>query len=243
MCGILNKLFLNMPRAKSQDVASHRRHDDGRVVRSAGSSNSAGSALGICSGRCDGGDPGNPFMLNYPSETDLYKCKICYTYYTNLSGHPAIKKHLISHGCNLSYRCGKCDKTFNNIRSISGHYSRCNNGPVMTSPNHDFRCANCLREFNTYPGLRLHMKKAHPVAFVQMDIEAIASNGSVRDRWVDEDIRLLAFTEANLPSNTRFINQALMGIFPCRSLVAIKGQRRKHEYKELVTSYKIDSEM
>ena len=168
---------------------------------------------------------------------DVYKCTTCSA---NLVGHPAIRKHLVSHGRKLAYLCGKCGKVFDGIRAVSGHYSRCSGRPVVTSPCHDpnsFRCVSCQREFKTYPGLRLHLKKAHPVAFLKSDIDAMEVGGTTNDRWIDEDIRLLALAEANLPSHVRFINQALARAFPGRTLESIKYKRRKQEYKELVISY------
>ena len=69
------------------------------------------------------------------------------------------------------------------------------------------------------------------------DIDAMEVGGKTNDRWIDEDIRLLALAEANLPSNVRFINQALVRAFPGRKLDSIKYKRRKQEYKELVISY------
>ena len=58
-------------------------------------------------------------------------------------------------------------------------------------------------------------------------------------QWTDEEIRILASAEANLPPNIRFVNQALIKYFPDRSLESIKGVRNKNpKYKEILSSLK-----
>ena len=44
----------------------------------------------------------------------------------------------------------------------------------------------------------------------------------------------MARAEANLPATTRFMNQALLNVLPYRTLEAIKGARKKPEYKSRV---------
>lgn len=56
--------------------------------------------------------------------------------------------------------------------------------------------------------------------------------------WNDEEIALLARQEARLTiEGTRFINQALVPLFPSRTLESIKGQRKYQKYKDLVIQF------
>lgn len=60
-----------------------------------------------------------------------------------------------------------------------------------------------------------------------------------KSRWTQEEVALLARKEAELASrNTppRFMNQELLRFFPQRTLEAIKGRRKREDYKTLVTT-------
>ena len=53
-----------------------------------------------------------------------------------------------------------------------------------------------------------------------------------RAPWTDEEQSLLARQEARLIlEGTKYINQALIPLFPRRTLESIKGQRRKQKYR------------
>jgi len=97
-----------------------------------------------------------------------------------------------------------------------------------------FVCSICLRSFTTRTGLGLHRKRSHPIEYNQ-EIEI----ARVRPRWSEEEIRLLAVEEAYAPSNTKAMNAYLSSRFEYnRSLEAIKGIRRRRDYRELVASYR-----
>lgn len=60
-------------------------------------------------------------------------------------------------------------------------------------------------------------------------------NEHLRPTWSSEEGALLARQEARLTVNgTRFLNQALVPLFPDRTLESIKGQRRYKKHKGLV---------
>lgn len=57
----------------------------------------------------------------------------------------------------------------------------------------------------------------------------------MKARWNEEETRLLARQEAELvKGGTRFINQALVEVFPERTLESIKGKRKQPAYRKLV---------
>lgn len=61
-----------------------------------------------------------------------------------------------------------------------------------------------------------------------------------KTRWTQEEVTLLARKEAELTSQhtpPRFMNQELLSHFPQRTLEALKGRRRRADYKSLVATY------
>lgn len=91
-------------------------------------------------------------------------------------------------------------------------------------------CATCNRSFDTARGLGVHIKKKHPAqANDAIDVERS------KRRWNDEELRLMADYEADATlSNVMHMNQHLLTLLPERTLEAIKGQRRKADYRQLV---------
>lgn len=107
--------------------------------------------------------------------------------------------------------------------------------PVREAPQSrvvSFRCdfPGCDREFGTKTGRGVHMRRAHPNW-----TDDLARVAPVKARWTDEEVSLLAQREAELSSRgVRFMNQELLGFLPGRSLEAIKGTRRRADYRAMV---------
>ena len=95
------------------------------------------------------------------------------------------------------------------------------------------RCVICDRSFGTKQGLGVHMAAKHREV---TDQATKADHNSRRlVRWTPAELLDLAEKEALLmKKGTRFMNEALFPLCLGRSLEAIKGQRRKTAYKELV---------
>lgn len=77
------------------------------------------------------------------------------------------------------------------------------------------------------------MRRAHPEAMDGLQAKEVR-----KARWSTEELAIMARHEAGLAGRVRFMNEALVRLMPGRSLEAIKGQRRKREYTELVERYK-----
>lgn len=109
------------------------------------------------------------------------------------------------------------------------------NVDIVNVGRHDgFVCPICLRSFSSKIGLGLHKKKRHPVEYNEEIVVA-----SVKPRWTEEEIRLLAMEEAGAPPHTRSMNTYLLERHgENRSLESIKGVRKKQTYKNLVCEYK-----
>lgn len=97
----------------------------------------------------------------------------------------------------------------------------------------DYRCKfpGCTRIFSTTRGRGVHHQRAHKDWF-----DARLRPAVDKVRWSAEETAMLARKEAELiiESNPRFINQELLQYFPQRTLEAIKGKRRKQDYKDQV---------
>ncbi|CAF4948688.1 unnamed protein product [Pieris macdunnoughi] len=84
-------------------------------------------------------------------------------------------------------------------------------------------------------GLGVHKRAAHPL---EANVEAAPN--AVKRRWREEEIALMARSEARLTRELgRCGNVELFNALPelGRTLEAIKGQRRKNEYKDMVQAY------
>lgn len=88
----------------------------------------------------------------------------------------------------------------------------------------------CGRPFSTKSGRGLHQRRAHPDW-----MDAQQNIATVKARWNDEETLLLARREVELTQQSvKFINQALLDVFPDRLLESIKGKRKQLTYKALV---------
>ena len=82
------------------------------------------------------------------------------------------------------------------------------------------------------------MRSKHPAEF-----ETTKTISRTHQAWSEEELRVLAFREANLPPSTRFKNQALLQFFPERSLESLKGARNKNpKYRELLQQMQLTNQ-
>ena len=129
------------------------------------------------------------------------------------------------------YICSKCGVKSVSINSVSIHFSKCK-GVADSAVHLPFPCTWCDKSFDTKIGLGVHSRSVHPTEF-----EETKSVHRTKAQWTEEEIRMLAATEVNLPAGTRFVNQALLKEFPERGLEAIKGMRNKNaRYKNVIAS-------
>ena len=105
------------------------------------------------------------------------------------------------------------------------------NPPNQPDPPHEFVCPECDRSFSTAIGLGVHRSRSH-----REEVNAEIRLPSVKRRWNQEELRLLAREEAlAISSGVRFVNQHLREVFGGeRTVESIKGVRRGEEYKALV---------
>uniref|UniRef100_A0A2A4JRQ0 C2H2-type domain-containing protein n=1 Tax=Heliothis virescens TaxID=7102 RepID=A0A2A4JRQ0_HELVI len=99
----------------------------------------------------------------------------------------------------------------------------------------EWTCPDCGRSFKTKIALGVHKRRAHPMA---ANAEA-APPQVIKRRWAEEEVELLARTEARLAGvGSSAMNMELMKELPSlgRSLEAIKGYRRKESHKSRVQS-------
>jgi hypothetical protein len=89
------------------------------------------------------------------------------------------------------------------------------------------------REFKGKSGLGVHRRHAH-IEVVNADITTARKN----KRWNEEEKTLLAEEEAIsiVEGGVQFMNQRLHSRFPGRTLDALKGMRKKPEYRAEVES-------
>lgn len=95
-------------------------------------------------------------------------------------------------------------------------------------------CGVCGRDFTTKTGLGVHVRRAHPAI-----ANAQSAPPQVKRRWLNEELELLASTEARLiRGGSANINIDLLKALPNlgRTLEAIKGVRRKETYKQSVNA-------
>ena len=160
--------------------------------------------------------------------------------------HSSWKKHADADHPNrpIVYKCSKCFKEFVSLRSVACHFPHCEgNAPDDESCDEEqvlaFPCDYCDMSFTTKIGLGVHCRARHPAAF-----EETKNVTRVKPQWSDEEVRLLALAEAQLPPETRFVNRALQGIFPNRTIEGIKGIRnKKRSYKLLLEEAKANQSM
>lgn len=101
-------------------------------------------------------------------------------------------------------------------------------------PEESYMCPQCLRSFRSKIGLGQHRKRAHP-AEANEEIRI----ASLRPRWEEEEIELLAAEEASAPGDVRAMNAYLFDrLGRERTLEGIKGIRRRPEYRARVCELK-----
>lgn len=106
------------------------------------------------------------------------------------------------------------------------------NNNIVNDGEVSYECDICKRTFGSKIGLGQHKKKAHPV-------EANAAIDVIRRkaRWNAEEDLLLAKAEIDAQKlGIEFMNMHLVGLFPHRSLDAIKKRRQREEYSVLMSS-------
>ena len=146
------------------------------------------------------------------------------------------------------YICRKCHSEYSSINAVSSHFSKCradivelaeDTGSVeeriaQPSTKKDFQCQWCDLAFSSKTGLGVHARRRHPNEF-----EETKNVTRTKAQWTDEEIRLLAVAEMQLPEGTRFLNMALKEIFPHRTIESIKGIRnKKAAYKAILDEVK-----
>lgn len=98
----------------------------------------------------------------------------------------------------------------------------------------DFECPECDRRFPTKIGLGQHRRRAHVNEYMASNIRV-----ETKKTWSDEELRRLAGLEADLEGRVRFMNMELHKLHPARTLEAIKGVRKRTDYKEFVAQARI----
>lgn len=127
-----------------------------------------------------------------------------------------------------------CGTNFADERGLETHLrrDRCRGPPTEN----DRVCPECGRRFDTFAGMRQHHRKAHRDQHDrQLELRYEGEAGPARE-WSEEDTLRMARAEAAFTG--KHINQHLQGIFPGRTVDALKYRRRKQEYKDLVEQLK-----
>ena len=98
-------------------------------------------------------------------------------------------------------------------------------------------CLHCSKQCRGARGLSVHTRAAHPESYHSERIAA-----QVKSRWDTEETALMAKEEARLRNlGVKSINQGLVAYMPQRTLEAIKGHRRRPDYKSLVELYAVST--
>ncbi|CDW61026.1 Reverse transcriptase, partial [Trichuris trichiura] len=188
--------------------------------------------------RTAGGDGADFVAAAYPGP---FRCPLCVTI---VSVAHTFLEHMRSHGKDVRFLCGKCDRLWPTIHSVACHYSKCGRRvtrsarlpPIAIEDRpHTVACTDCGEQFTTATGLQLHRRSAHPEAF------NADRPREKKSRWSQFEVLALATLEAELPRNIVNVNQVLSRqLFDkhglSRNVEMIKGQRKKIQYKELVSS-------
>lgn len=93
--------------------------------------------------------------------------------------------------------------------------------------------------FPTPRGRGVHHQRAHKDWY---DARLQVSKDHVR--WTEEETAMMARREAELTQQgpVRFMNMDLLRFFPQRTVEAIKGHRRRQDYKDLVAKYRAEDQ-
>ncbi|GLV43786.1 hypothetical protein CBL_12313 [Carabus blaptoides fortunei] len=109
--------------------------------------------------------------------------------------------------------------------------------PRAAQPTMPHECRLCPRSFSTASGLGVHMRRAHTV-----EANEAVQPATKKARWSDEELTMLAQEEARATmAGVVHMNKHLLDRLKGRTLEAIKGARRKAEYRDLVRAAVIDA--
>lgn len=129
-----------------------------------------------------------------------------------------------------------CGKEFATLAGTKQHIRRGHcRGPEADAGN---VCQYCNITFGTFIGLRQHQKQSHPVEYNLALEEKYLDPAKDYRHWTEEEVIRLA--KAELAFDGHFINQHLLSLYPERSLESIKSKRRSKEYKEFITSLRLE---
>ncbi|KAK9719181.1 hypothetical protein QE152_g22788 [Popillia japonica] len=145
----------------------------------------------------------------------------------------------------------KCGKEFATEAGLKSHIRRryCKYRPdpvgeAVTAAD-TYSCTycprDCPREFPSYPGLRQHVRQADPGEFNDELLKEVADPIRDKTRWSDAE--MIAMAKHEIIYKGRFINKHLNGLFPFRSVEAIKSKRRSKDYIELIESLQTEGAM
>jgi len=98
----------------------------------------------------------------------------------------------------------------------------------------DRNMCGCDRTFTSARGRAVHQQRAHKEWY-----DAKLQIPTDKARWTPEEVALLARKEVELASRStppRFMNQELLKTFPQRTIEAIKGRRKREDYRNMVAT-------
>lgn len=135
----------------------------------------------------------------------------------------------------IQYICSHCHRQFEKIESVRSHHNICKRKEAV-APDLDARLPvecevdGCSRRFTTTSGMRLHVKKAHPIEY------HASIPQSKRNLWSEGEMRMLARMELDNPGLTNArMNELLHSLHPSRSVDVIRHMRgRNTRYREIM---------
>lgn len=94
-----------------------------------------------------------------------------------------------------------------------------------------FYCTHCVSAgWSKAVGLSQHMRHRHPEIY-----NATIEVPAIKRRWTKDEVQVLAELEASIPPEDGvYTNQVLAQRFPSRTFDAIKSQRKRADYRDLV---------
>lgn len=130
-----------------------------------------------------------------------------------------------------TYFCETCYKQFDKLAQKKQHIRRATCRGNMNLPTNP--CSIFGRDFNSYAGLRQHMRLAHPAEYNQDNMQAVAA--SARELWTTDEELALACMEVNLgtANPTQILDHLCR--HSTRSREAIKKRRQKASYKATIS--------
>ena len=138
--------------------------------------------------------------------------------------------------------CGDSIGTENNDEPCTRAAAQVPNCPMGTERGSSVVCPLCSRQFDSNRGLSLHLRKnkdKHHQEYYHRTHEI----SKTKVRWNPEELYLLAKEEVNLVNqNCKSVNKELQRLFPHRTLEAIRGVKRKAEYKEFLLQIRSNQE-